>query len=418
MKLKSAQLLAVAVTAAVVIGGCDRGAIPSSLNEGEESGGGFEAPLVWSNHLSRALNESERINARKILDVATRKGPTGKYRYKNVDELLEAPLFARYRNDSERRFQMTKVHMGVSRGLFAGAASPEHPRILHHVGTTSLAFYTDPEKPQAYNTLEIMETDPRTAEVEFYFLRYEDKKPEVVRNPASCRGCHQGRAIWQMYNIWPGMVRNGTREAPVRRMGRTSDIGFTIAQYEMNLARIARSLLENRAYRKVEKRVIAALIDCPTDRFSFAGKPEYKKLLKDTRRRYNQDLHKLANEFNRTVRKHDLDALPRDYERTDGKTTGLRVIVNRQDPVRLAKVKYLLQGSGVDVDRWSISRGPAGESLLFQSSGGISLSHLATYLVNNSPQAETLKALLPNVEELAYTISASPSRKMCEGLLD
>ncbi len=367
------------------------------------------SPVQWHPMFKNNIEVAKRFNIRKILELANERDSSGQHRIKSVTSLLQQPLFSELENEFER----SSVLMGESRAIFRTAASPDLPRVLNTAGTMAYAYYTDPKHQRAFNSLELIDTDPQTAEMNFYLIEYRSGKPIVVKNQRNCVSCHRTRHNWAIYRLWPGIVDGHSIRDHIRAPEGTSDIGVTMDIWELNMARISRQLLNDRAYRKVERPVIAALLDCPIETFSFDDEQAFELIRKSTLEEYYADAIRLIEDVNVTNNQNI------SYQRRADGTMAFGTLLNQEDPRRLALVRYFLKKSGSKVNdkEWSTSRRPAQSSILFQASGALGLNRLAYYLIHNSPNAEVLKAMVPDSAKLTHGARSETPESVCHELL-
>jgi len=200
--------------------------------------------------------------------------------------------------------------------------------------------------------------------------------------------------------------------APSRRtFGSRSDIGLTMNLYEINMARIAKKLLSKPRFDfDIQKSLIAAVFDCEPGQFGFVEE-EYMHNLSKRKSQYYKDLAYLLDDLNATGPEHE------DYEYDENGEIQGRVIINRNDPARIAKLDIILRDIKADIESWSMSRDPGSTSILFQASGGLSLNRLAFYVAANSPYRDRLFELVPNLEKLSYGAYPKTETATCERLL-
>lgn len=369
----------------------------------------------WPKDFQRELKMAKSFHANAIKEVAFQKNARGRYLHTSINQLLKTNLFKPLDSNTQDMYLVDSVYMQESRALFDTDASYKFPRQLTTVGTTTLGLYTNPAHHDSYNALEMIEMNPHTAEIDFYFLSFENGKPEFEKNPPSCIGCHGGkedrRHIWQIYNRWPGMMIDRLPERFPRRLGSRSEIGFTMNLYEINMARIAKKLLLDTDFTFQEQRLlIASVLDCDKSLFPF-DQSEISNRIKKRKSEYYKDLAYLIDDLNAT----GPDSEAYDYN-DEGEVDGT-VVINRKDPTRIALMDLVLEGTQANIDEWSVSRDPGTSSLLFQASGGLSLNRLAFYIAANSNHHEEILTLVPNIEKLSYGAYPKTELATCERLI-
>src|SRR5262249_7709399 len=123
----------------------------------------------------------------------------------DIDSLLESLKGDSQHSDVLRSF----ILIYNSRSLQRTAIDPEHPRIVFHKDGLIGAMTGNPDKPESYRLMELIEYEPAPHHWVFHAIELPEQaggEGHFEDRRARCTECHgqRPRPIWGTYPLWPG----------------------------------------------------------------------------------------------------------------------------------------------------------------------------------------------------------------------
>ncbi len=281
------------------------------------------------------------------------------------------------------------------------AISPLYPRILMHKDRLFFGMTGNPVHARQYELLEVIEYS--ASDGAFYFHRVtfpgqgSSKTATFDTKETSCRDCHgkDSRLVWDSYDFWANTFKGTSAHLDVNEsalegfMKKVSGKEATHARYRLlDLPEEGPSVFQNqhlavhggmlnfhRIHRRVTKQLphyrenlyalVAPFARCddyveffPAKRATALAKtfradtPDkaLKALVVDTEKSVRADYQRRIDRFNELHKKsHRADA----FEQKS---------VDAANPDILAKLRFLIEGSGIPMKFWSISFAPGEET--------------------------------------------------------
>ena len=269
-------------------------------------------------------------------------------------------------------------------------ASESNPRLLLYSGTDAklLMTFNGSSTQKGYDSLEVIQFRDETQRFEFHEVRFPvDPTNLPEKNPAACMQCHADpvaldpRPNWDSYFLWPGLIGSHDGDIFARDQDRASAMDWAHGRYQfvknnlpvsepnsnlsqllglLNGQRLARMIRENSGLFPLRFAILGA-VTCSDGRYDLsrflpAGtasklqKP-YAAVLADTilknRNYYQQKLHQIDT---------DLSPLAGPSALTGKRATDPMYADHGDDySEQIARLRYLVEGSGVSMARWNLT---------------------------------------------------------------